>query len=341
MSSNATSPPVENPETGTPPDPGGTGTMGVVSRGIAAGIVGATVMAFWFLIIDGSQGEPFRTPAFLASSLLGLGEIRMTAGPIAFYTLVHYAAWVGVGVVVSWVLSLLETASPVLLGLVLGFALFDIVFYGSVVVAGVDIVGELGWPSVLAGNLLAGVSLMGFLHLAGATRPVTWWEAVGEHRVIREGIVTGLIGAGVVALWFLVFDLARGQPLFTPGALGSALFLGTDTLANVQVTAATVAGYTVLHVFAFVLTGFLAAAIVALAEETPPLILGAVLFFAAFEAFFMGALAMLAEFLLGALAWWTIAAGNLIAAAAMGAYLFAKHPRLRAALADHPLDKTD
>ncbi|MGD2071401.1 MAG: hypothetical protein PVI57_22220 [Gemmatimonadota bacterium] len=314
---------------------------GVVARGIVAGIVGATAMALWFLVIDGVQGVPFRTPAFIAHSLLGLDEVQATAGPIIFYTLVHYAAWIAVGLVVSWLLTLLETASPVLLGLVLGFALFDIVFYGSVVVTGVDIVGELGWPPVLVGNLAAGVGLMGFLHLAGATRPVTWWVALGESRVVREGIVTGMIGAGAVAAWFLIFDLARGQPLFTPGALGSALFLGIDTLANVQVSAATVTGYTVLHVGAFVLVGFLAATIVSLAEKTPPLILGAVLFFAAFEAFFMGALAMLAEFLLGALAWWTIAMGNLVAAAVMGAYLWAKHPKLRAALADHPLDRSD
>ena len=314
---------------------------GVVSRGVVAGLVGATAMAVWFLIIDGSQGAPFRTPAFIASSLLGLGSIQMTLGPIFFYTLVHYAAWVAVGVLVSWVLTQVETASPVLLGLVLGFALFDLVFYGSVAMTGVDIVGELGWPEVLAGNLLAGVALMGFLHLAGATRPVTWWEAVGENRVIREGIVSGLIGAAVVAAWFLIFDVVRGQPFFTPAALGSALFLGVDTLGAVEVSAATVVGYTVLHVTAFVLTGFLAAAIVAVAEYTPPLILGAVLFFAAFEAFFMGTLAMLAEFLLGALAWWTIAGGNLLAAVFMGAYLWAKHPKLRAALADHPLDKSD
>ena len=36
---------------------------GVVPRGIVAGLLGATALAFWFLIIDGSQGEPFRTPA--------------------------------------------------------------------------------------------------------------------------------------------------------------------------------------------------------------------------------------------------------------------------------------
>lgn len=313
----------------------------VTSRGIVAGIVGATAMALFFLIVDGSQGQPFRTPAFLARALLGDGAVAIGAGPIALYTLIHYGAFIVVGLAVSWLLTMVETASPVLLGLVLGFLMFDLVFYGSVIVTGVDIVSALGWPEVLAGNLIAGISVLGFLHLAGATRPVTWWEALGENRVVREGLVAGLIGALIVAAWFLVFDLFRGQPLFTPGALGSVLFLGAGGLAEVQVNLATVAGYTVLHFGAFMVVGLLAAGIVTAADETPPLILGAVLFFVAFEAFFMGLLAMVAEFLLGPLAWWTIMVGNLLAAGAMGWYLWEHHPRLREALREDPLDRTD
>ena len=44
---------------------------GLVSRGVVAGVIGATALAFWFLVIDGSQGEPFRTPGFLGGALLG------------------------------------------------------------------------------------------------------------------------------------------------------------------------------------------------------------------------------------------------------------------------------
>jgi hypothetical protein len=174
-----------------------------------------------------------------------------------------------------------------------------------------------------------------------ATRTVTWRDTLGETHVVREGIVSGLIGAAVVAVWFLVFDLVRGQPLFTPGAMGSAIFLGADDLASVQVNALTVGGYTVIHVVAFMAVGFLAAAIVAAAEKTPPLLIGAGLFFVAFEAFFIAALTVLAEFMLGALAWWTIALGNLLAAVAMGFYLWRRHPRLRAAMADDPLERAD
>ncbi len=314
---------------------------GILARGIAAGVVGATMIAVWFLIVDSLEGEPFRTPNFVAGSLLALEGIQMGFGPIVLYTFVHYGVFVALGIATSWVLSKVETSSPVLLGLVLGFLLFDLVFYGSVVVTGVNVVQELGWPEVLAGNLLAGVATLGTLHILGATLPVTWWEALGTNRVVREGIVTGLIGAAVVAGWFFVFDLLRGQLFFTPAALGSALFLGSASVADVSIEAATVIGYTVLHVLAFVITGFIAAGIVTAADETPPLILGAVMFFAVFEAFFMGLLAMLAEFLLGSLAWWAIAVGNLIAAVAMGWYLWEHHPKLRAALAMDPLDRTD
>jgi hypothetical protein len=123
--------------------------------------------------------------------------------------------------------------------------------------------------------------------------------------------------------------------------LGSTLFLGASSIDEVTVNGVTVLSYTVLHLAAFIFTGFLAAAIAAAADEQPPLILAAVLFFAVFEAFFMGALAMVAEFLLGTLAWWTIAVGNLLAALSMGAYLWMHHPKLREALREDPLDKTD
>lgn len=314
---------------------------GVVSRGVVAGILGAVAMAFWFLLIDGSQGEPFHTPAFLASALLGRESVNVTFGLVVLYTAIHFAAFVGVGVLVSWLMSKISAVPSVLLGLVLGFALFDIVFYLSVTITGVDVVAEIGWPAVLAGNLIAGVVLMGFLHLTGATRPVTWWEVAAEHRVVREGVVAGLIGAVVVALWFLIFDLMGGRPFFTPAALGSALFLGASGLDAVSITFVTVAGYTIVHVSAFVVTGFIVSAIAVEAEEAPALVIGAVMLFVAFEAFFMGLLAMVAEFLLGALAWWTIAVGNVLAAVTMGWYIWMKHPKLRAALAEDPLDRTD
>jgi len=313
---------------------------GVVSRGVAAGILGAVALAFWFLVVDASRGTPLRTPSFLAGSVLGLEAADVGFGPILLFTALHIAAFVALGIFLSWVLSKVSISSNVLLGLVVGFALFDVVFYTSVTVTGVDVVSELGWPEVLSGNLFAGVVMMGFMHMTGATTPVLWWQVAAHNRIVQEGIVAGLLGAVVVAVWFLLFDVVRGEPFFTPGALGSAMFLGASSTGQVAISAWTVAGYTVIHLAAFVVTGFIAAAIATQAEETPPLILGPILLFVAFEAFFLGLLAMVAEFLLGALAWWTIAVGNVLATIVMGFYLWRKHPKLRDALGEDPLDRT-
>ena len=181
---------------------------------------------------------------------------------------------------------------------------------------------------------------MSFLHFTGATRPISWWTVLGQSRVFKEGLVAGLVGAGTVALWFFMVDMGRGQPFFTPGALGSALFLGSTDPAAVSVSVATVAGYSILHIGAFFATGFVASAIAGYAEDTPPLIIGAVMLFAAFEAFFMGLMALSAEFLLSSLAWWAIVVGNVLATLTMGSYLWAKHPKLREALAANSMDKT-
>ena len=70
------------------------------------------------------------------------------------------------------------------------------------------------------------------------------------------------------------------------------------------------------------------------------IVLGAVLLFVAFEAAFMGFIALGAEFLLGPLAWTSIAFANVLAAGGMGYYLWRKHPKLRAAFAANPMDRT-
>jgi hypothetical protein len=151
----------------------------------------------------------------------------------------------------------------------------------------------------------------------------------GTRRIIAEGIVAGLVGAVTVAVWFFLIDLVRGQPLFTPGALGSFVFFRIENLAEVQVTPGTVLGYTVIHVLLFGVFGFLASAFVARAEKSPHLVLLGVILFIVLQALFFGYLAIVAEFLLGNLAWWAIAAGNLLAAFFMGGFFVVRHPKLR------------
>ncbi|HEY0808965.1 MAG TPA: hypothetical protein VGD49_02340 [Longimicrobiales bacterium] len=309
-------------------------------RGALAGILAATTLVLWFLVIDLMAGHFGRTPEFLGHQMLGIDSEHFGALGIGVYTIVHYAAFILVGIVVAWIADKLEVVPGALLGIVLGFALFELMFYGSLIVTGVNVVRELGWPMVLVGNILAGLVMFAALAAMDHVEFLGWQHFLEEHRTIREGLITGAIGAVVVALWFMLIDFIAGRPFFTPAALGSALFMGANSMDTVQVTAPVVLGYTLLHVAAFIITGLVAAAIVAAAEETTEVVLlGAVLLFFVFEVFSIGMIAMLWGWLVKTLSWWSIAVANILAALAMGSYLALRHKRLVYDLTHHDLEE--
>jgi len=153
----------------------------------------------------------------------------------------------------------------------------------------------------------------------------------GSAPILREGVVGGLIGAAVVALWFLIFDLARGKPLLTPALLGAAVFYGVNNPIGLEVAAGPVIGYTLLHGLAFVAFGVVAASVIAATEREPSLIIAVVILFACFETFFLGVVGVLGRAVTDALSWWGILAANFLAAVAMLWYFLLRHralPRL-------------
>jgi hypothetical protein len=156
----------------------------------------------------------------------------------------------------------------------------------------------------------------------------------------KEGLVAGAIGAAAVAVWFLIVDTVSGQPFFTPAMLGSAVFWGLREPTAVEISYAAVVGYTMIHVLAFCAVGMIAAALAQLVERFPTTLFVVVVLFAIFEIGFYLVVALLAQPLLGALAWSNVAIGNLIAAVGMGTYLWRAHPRIREELRLRPLGAT-
>ncbi len=307
-------------------------------RGGIAGLLGATVLALWFLIVDSAEGDPFRVPALLANGLFGVEGLEASTRLIVLYTLIHYAAFVAVGIAVTWLCSLVEWAPSTLLGVALGFALFDVLVFASVSVTGIDVIQELGWLEVLSGNVLAGLTVMGYLHLSRTAKPVPWWRIVADQPVVREGAVAGLLAALTISAWFLAADLMQGRPFFTPAALGSALFLGASGIAQVELTLSTVVGYSLLHFGAFMIVGIVASAIAGQVESMPPLVRGVVLLLVVFEAFSLGFFSVTAEFVLASVSFWSIGVGNLLAVTVLAGYLWQRHPELKRALAGETLD---
>jgi hypothetical protein len=150
--------------------------------------------------------------------------------------------------------------------------------------------------------------------------------------VLREGVTAGAVGAGIVAVWFLLLDIARGTPLLTPALLGAAVFHGVTSPDAVSVTAGPVIGYTLLHLLAFVAFGVVAASLLIAAEQDPPAFVAFVVLFAGFEVFFFAVLGAFGRSLLGAVVWWAIFTANLLAAVGMLWCLMRAHPRLPSTL---------
>ena len=149
-----------------------------------------------------------------------------------------------------------------------------------------------------------------------------------RNRTLREGVTAGLIGAATVALWFFVIDVVSGRPFGTPSMLGRSVasFFGGGEGGS---TATYVVGYTIFHVVAFVLMGLVIAAIFNGAEREPSLLIGFLILFVAFEVGWYGWTSLLARSEnFGQLAWYQVMVANLVAAAAMGVYMWRAHPAL-------------
>jgi len=152
--------------------------------------------------------------------------------------------------------------------------------------------------------------------------------ARAPRSVLREGIIGGLLGAGTVALWYLVFDTLRGTPLLTPTLLGTAVFWGVPVPSAITPALGPIVGYTVLHVLAFVAFGVVASSMLRMSEQEPKLFIAVVILFACFEMFFLGALGAVGRSMVGALVWWSILVGNMLAAAVMLWYFVLGHRAL-------------
>lgn len=301
-----------------------------VWAGTMAGILGATVLIVLFFFLDLARGTPLATPTFLSGALIGRNGIEAGSVLITLYTIAHYGVFIALGIVAAVAFDLTSIPRNPLVGAAYGLFSCSLVFYPALLVAGTDVLAAPAWPAVFFGNVLAGMVIVGYLRWAGPERGVLGlWSHLRTHRVVREGIVAGLLGAAIVAVWFLIVDSITGRPLFTPAALGSAILFGASAAQGVEISSATIIGYSLIHVGAFLVFGLVVSALVTQAEKVPPLFFGLILLFVVFETFFVFMVAMLGSWLLESLAWWSVLAGNLLAAAAVGAYMWKKHPALR------------
>lgn len=161
------------------------------------------------------------------------------------------------------------------------------------------------------------------------------------HSAWGEGTDVGLIGGVVVAVFFLILDLLAGVPLRTPSVLGEVLLFGNANPSLEEPVFGAVLLYTVVHFVAFALIGVLAVRLVHLATDNAVVRFGLLAAFLAFELFFYGVVVTLFGATGRLFPAWAVLTANLLAALAMGAWIWRTHPRFRDSIHAHPLGVPD
>jgi len=296
-------------------------------EGIIAGIIGAAIVAVWFLIYDAARGRPFRTPALLGAAtfqgVLNPAEVPTSTHLVVQYTVLHGVVFAMIGVLIAYLIVSAQRQPSRLLLMFIVLMCFEVFFLAVVTWLAHPVMNELTWWAILLANALAATGMLIYFfvgHRALGKALLGPWT-----RVAREGLRAGLAGAAVVAIWFLLYDMAAGVPVRTPALLAATLFHGLRDPSALVITLPLVLQYTAVHGLAFVFFGWAAAGLLALADREPRLLFAVFMLFCCFEVFFVALIAILAEWLLETLAWWTILAANLLASLVMLGYFFRGH----------------
>lgn len=146
----------------------------------------------------------------------------------------------------------------------------------------------------------------------------------GRAMVYLDGAVAGLIGAAIVAVWFLFMDAVTRLPLYTPTVLGEGLFLreqGLTSNAGEQVSLKLTLMYSGVHGLVFMVLGVIAAYLLLLPKRKLHFGITLLALFVVLELGFVSTAFVLAKPVLDELAWPIVLIGNFLAAAGMACYL--------------------
>ena len=311
---------------------------GVLAHGAVGGVIAGAVVALWFLVVDLANGAAFMTPMVLGSAVFGGDFSYPSWGMVIAYTVLHFATFAVLGAAAAWFLATIRATPGLMMGLVFGLIVLSAFHYTGLLLGGVTAKIVLPPLHVLGSNCLAGMAFMAYLHRAyGSERPIGP-AALLQYELVRQGVGVGAIGAGAVAAWFLLLDIASGRPLWTPAALGSALFFGTSDPWGVRVSVGLIAAYTVVHLAAFAVIGVAFVAGARGIARAPSRWLMALMAFVVVEGLFIGIIGAMASWVLGALGWWAILVGNLLSVGGMAWSAWFTTPELRARLWEGPVE---
>ena len=141
------------------------GLAEIVGDGVAAGLIGASAVALWFLVVDAALREPLFTPSLVASTLLkgvpATADHAIDLTMVAAFTALHSMAFITFGVVAAWLVDQFRQTPDLPL---ISIGLFLALEGGFVIATKLfvpDVAEVIGHGFIVAGNVFAALG-MGF-----------------------------------------------------------------------------------------------------------------------------------------------------------------------------------
>lgn len=148
------------------------------AHGIVGGLVGAAVLAAWFLVLDVMRGHVLYTPTLLARMLLSAGAGRSPDVPVEGsigltlgFTAVHALAFAAIGLTIAEFLRRVDLVHSKALPVVLLMVALGVTFFAFGVLYAAVGPGGLGPRETFIGNVLAAFAMAAYLgRTLGASR---------------------------------------------------------------------------------------------------------------------------------------------------------------------------
>jgi len=139
------------------------GIAEIVGDGVFAGLIGASAVALWFLVVDTALRESFFTPSLVASALLkgmpASADHHVDLNMVAAFTALHSMAFIVFGVVASWLVDQFEKTPDLPLISIGLFLALEGGFVIATKLAVPDVAEVIGHGFIVAGNVFAAVGM--------------------------------------------------------------------------------------------------------------------------------------------------------------------------------------
>jgi len=134
----------------------------VIGEGTDVGLIGGIVVAVWFLILDTIAGHPLQTPSLLGQMVI-LGDRtpdpQLAFGAILLYTAFHFIVFALIGIALVALVHWGQDNHVVRYALLPVFLVFEVLFYGFLMVFSERTDELFPFWAVLTANTLAAVCM--------------------------------------------------------------------------------------------------------------------------------------------------------------------------------------